>query len=312
MSGQVDRLLRSAGVQRNLEAAILAYFQIGALQTVVIDPKVAPSFDEGMRNSMLHESELFIRNTLWPGKLTGLLTSRKSVVNERLAKLYDIPFPPAGGALDKDGFAPVELPATRAGLITLAGFLTSRSRPDQQSVVGRGLAVNAAFLCVQNPPFPSNLADTIANVNKSLSDKTEREKAEYRGNTGPCSGCHPNFDPYGLALDNFSLIGEYREVDAKGRPIDPMVTLPPAVGNAEVADAREMAEALAKSDAFLSCMTKNVLAYALAEGGVGLDSCATRGVVKRFKQTDGSFASLVSEIAAADAFRIRTLGGTTP
>jgi hypothetical protein len=309
---EVYRLLRTPAVQRNMEAAILAYFQLGALDSVVIDPARAPEFDLGMRNSMLRESELFLRNTLWPGKLTELLTARTSYVNDRLASLYGISFPPTGATLDANGFAKVELPETRSGLLTLPGFLTARSRPDQPSVVGRGLAVNSAFLCVQNPPFPSNLADTIANIGKSQENLTEREKSEYRQSTPPCQGCHPGFDPYGIALGNFGIIGQYLEKDERGRPIDPSVKLPSQAGGVEVANARAMAEALAQSDAFEQCMAKNMLAYALAEGGVALDSCAAKSLVKRFRQTDGSFAALVSEIVKADSFRVRATGVQNP
>jgi hypothetical protein len=312
ITAQVYRMLRTAPVQRNLEAAMFAYFQIGTLDSVVIDPLRAPDFDQGLRNSMYRESQLFIRNVLWPGKLTGLLTSRKTLVNDRVAALYGIPFPPAGATLDGDGFAMVELPDNRAGLMTMPGFLTARSRPDQPSVVGRGLAINAAFLCVQNPPFPENLSETIDEVSQSLEGKTERDKADYRMETAPCNGCHTAFDPYGLALERFDIIGKYRELDEMGRPIDASVTLPTQAGGATVQDARVMAEELAQSDAFVQCMAKNVLAYALAEGGVALESCATRQLVKRFRAGDGSFASLVSEVAAAESFRLRASGGTSP
>lgn len=302
---QVERLLATPEVRANLETAMFAYFQLGTLDTVVIDPARAPTFDNGMRNSMRYEVEAFLRNALWPGVLTALLTGRETLVNERLANVYGLEFPPPGTTPNEDGFAPVTLPEERAGLLTLAGFLTARSRPDEQSVVGRGLAVNAAFLCAENPPFPETLVPDIEAAEAMLHDQTEREKAEYRMETPTCAGCHIGFDPYGLALDQFGIIGAFREVDDEGRPIDASVTLPANAGGAYVANAAEMARALAETEAFNTCMAKNLLAYALAEGGASTRSCATQSIVEHFASTDGSFSSLVIEVALAEAFRER-------
>lgn len=310
---QVTRMLADAQVQRNLESAMFAYFQIGTLTTVVIDPARAPTFDNGLRNSMYREAEVFLQTAMWSDSMATFLTGRESFVNERLATLYGIDFPPSGATLDEDGFTAVTLPAERSGLLTLPGFLTARSRPDQPSVVGRGLAVNAAFLCAENPPFPETLVDEIEAVEETLHDQSEREKAEYRMETGPCNGCHIGFDPYGLALDQFDIIGQYREVDEMDRPIDASVTLPPNAGGGMVENAAEMAQVLSQTEAFMTCMSKNLLAYSLAEGGASTRSCGTKQIVERFAETDGSFTSLVMEVAVAQAFTERSAGqGESP
>lgn len=302
---QVARLLQTPEVRRNLESAMFAYFQLGTLRTVVIDPSRAPDFDQGLRNSMMREAEAFIAAVMESGTLADFLMRRESLVNERLAAVYGIDFPPPGVPLDADGFASVPLPEERAGLLTLPGFLTARSRPDQPSVVGRGLAVNAAFLCAQNPPFPEALVSQIEAIEEQQHEMSEREKADYRMNTPPCSSCHVGFDPYGVALDQFDIIGRYREVDDAGRPIDPSVALPPDAGGVTVVNAAEMADVMAQTEAFTTCMAKNLLAYALAEGGTSTTSCATQSIVQGFAASEGTFDALVTEVAAAEAFATR-------
>lgn len=74
---QVVGLLASPEVRANLETAMFAYFQLGTLDTVVIDPARAPTFDDGLRTSMRYEAKAFLRNALWPGTLTALLTGRE-------------------------------------------------------------------------------------------------------------------------------------------------------------------------------------------------------------------------------------------
>jgi hypothetical protein len=233
------------------------------------------------------------------------VTTRKTFVNAKLAPLYGVTAPTT---LDADGFGAVDLPENRAGILTSLGFLTSRSRTDAQSVVGRGLSVNDAILCQQNPAFPDNLADAIKAVNMMQENLSERERADYRAKTAPCVGCHPSFDPFGISLENFDTIGRYRTMDDQGRPINAAVTLPASAGGTLSNNAVEMGQALANTGAFSACVATKLLTYALAETGVKGKSCATKAVAERFKKTDLSFAALVREVAVSKTITQRSGG----
>lgn len=303
----IDRMLASPAVKTNLEATIVAALGISRVLTVVIDPMKVPQFNAGVAASMLHESELFIKNTIWASgnKVSDLVTSRKTYINSQLAPLYGVAVPTT---LDADGFGAVDLPENRAGLLTSLGFLSSRSRPDAQSVVGRGLAVNDAILCQVNPAFPEALADQIKNLNTAQSNLSERERADYRATNAPCSGCHPGFDPFGISLENYDTIGRFRTMDDEGRAINAAVTLPPSAGGGMVQNAVEMGKALADTGGFAGCAASKLLTYALAETGVSGVSCATKAVLDKFKTTDQSFASLVKEVAISKTITQRQGG----
>jgi hypothetical protein len=301
----VDRMLATPAARTNLQAAVLASLGIGKVLTVVIDPMKVPDFNSGVAASMFHETELLINNVLWTGKVPELVTTRKAFVNAKLAPLYGVAAPTQ---VDADGFGAVDLPENRAGILTSLGFLTSRSRTDSQSVVGRGLSVNDAILCQQNPAFPDALADQIKAVSMTQGNLSERERADYRAANAPCSGCHPNFDPFGISLENFDVIGRYRTMDEEGRAINASVTLPPSAGSAPAASAAEMGQALANTGAFSACVATKLLTYALAETGVQGRSCATKSVADRFKQTDMSFAALVREVAVSKTITQRSGG----
>ena len=309
----VTRILASDEAKTNLHGAMMGYFAIPALESILIDPGQNPLWNDGLRSSLYHESELFLRDALWKGKVVDLLTSRRSTINETLAPLYGVAWPPADVTLDKDGFGPVELPANRAGMLTQGGFLVARARPMAGSVIGRGLLVNAAFLCNLNPPFPAALTGEIDAATALLANATEKEKAAFRADkTRACAACHPNFDPYGLALENYDTLGQYRSTDDQGRPIDAQVTLPPKLGCASANGAVDLAGKLAAGNAFATCLAKNVLGFALAETtvGAGTTSCATRNVVSRFNAAgEGTFTSLVREIAVSQTLAIRNPGG---
>lgn len=317
VTAQAKRLLASPVAKRNLEAAVSAYFGLYGVETAVID---RPEFTVELRNSMLRESELFLSKTLWSGPLSGLLTSRASVINAPLASLYQLAvFPPAGGTLDAQGFASVDLPEGRAGILTQAGFLAMRSRPDAASVVGRGLWINRDIVCAQNPEFPGPELPAIQS-NTLPPHASERQKADYRAATAPCGTCHTQFDAYGLALDNFDAIGAFRSVDDQGRPIDPAVDLPDAVGGGHVESAVQMARVLADSGRFESCMAQRFSLWAFGDlptkpealSALGTNGCATQAVVERLRNTPESFEDLLLEIATSSTFSQRLAGQEMP
>jgi len=302
----VDRLLATPAARVNLQAGVVASLGVSRVLTVVIDPAKVPEFNGGVAASMFHETELLIKDVLWNGgKVPELVTSRKAFVNAQLAPLYGVAAPTT---VDADGFGVVNLPETRSGLLTSLGFLTSRSRPDGQSVVGRGLSVNDTILCQQNPVFPESLADQIASVVMMQGDLSEREKADYRGTTPPCLGCHLSFDPFGISLENFDTIGRYRTMDEKMRPVDATVTLPASAGGTVANSAPELGQALANTGVFSACVATKLLTYALAETGVNGDSCATKAVAEAFKATDGTFPALVRTVAMSKTITQRSGG----
>jgi hypothetical protein len=307
IDAQATRLLGLPEAKLNLQRAMFAYFGAGNVLGIVIPD--APEFTVGLKNSMYQEAVLFVDNTLWGPKVTDLVTSRRTFINTVLAPLYGVT-PPTGAT--ESNFVALDLPATRAGLLTSPGFLVSRSRPDKQSVVGRGLLVNASILCGQNPQFNPDLQGAIDMVNAAQKDLTEREKSIYRTTTAPCMACHPTFDAYGLVLENFDILARYRTMDEKNRLIDASAKLPANAGGAMVQNAAEMAAAVATNGAFASCLAKNLLLFGLAEPvALTTDSCATRAVMTTFKNgTDQSFAALVRAVAASKPIGTRSPGGT--
>ena len=308
IAAEVDRLLETEQARTNLHGAMMSYFSFPQLESVKIDE---PAFTDGLRNSMYHEAELFLRGVLWGGQVNDLLLTKKSTVNASLAKVYGMSFPPAGVKPDADGFAPVDMPDKRMGILTQAGFLATRSRPDKTSVVGRGLLIKNAFLCTETPPPPEGIADKIASIVAANPDASERELANIRATTSPCYGCHQTFDAYGLALDTFDVIGRYRMSDSKGRTIDTKVTLPEQVGGGMASDAVDVARKLAESGGFATCMGRNLVNYALADvsaGAADLGSWAVKQVSDAFEESDGSFSALLRAVATSQAFLARSKG----
>jgi hypothetical protein len=316
VAAQATRLLATPEARENLSAAMFAYFTMPVLETITIDSQLTPAWTNMLRGAMYHEADVFLRTNLWNGTLDNMLTTRQSIANAELAALYGVSFPPAGVTPGQDGFAPIDLPADRTGLLTLSGFLTQRSNPEIESVVKRGVLVNDTILCGDTPPFPEDqeTLDKIEAAGAALANASEKEKADYRGTTPPCNGCHLGIDPFGMALENYDLIGRYRTMDAEGRPVDPTTTLPENAGSLTVTTPVEMANALVATGAFATCFTTKLLAFALAEvpptagTSLGTSGCATGAVTTRYATTGKTFSDLAREIAASTTLSTRAAG----
>jgi hypothetical protein len=181
------------------------------------------------------------------------------------------------------------------------------------SVVARGLVINKSMLCQANPPFPTDPATlaSIAAAGTALASASERARADYRAMTSPCSGCHRNFDAYGLALDTYDSIGRFRSTDPEGRAIDPTVTLPPLFGKQTATDTVDMQQKIAANPGFAACFSKNMLNWSLAEGSqLTPTSCAVQSIATAFNQSDRSLSALLRGIATSTAFTNRNAGAS--
>jgi hypothetical protein len=70
-----------------------------------------------------------------------------------------------------------------------------------------------------------------------------------------------------------------------------------------------MSAKIANSPAFSSCLAKNMINWALAEGSaLTPTSCAAQGVVAGLNAGDKSFSKLLTEIAVSKAFTDRNAG----
>ncbi len=306
---QVDRLLALPAVQNNLKQVMLAYFQIGNVFADVKDPAIYPEYTAGLKNSMYTENERFLNDVLWNGKVSDLLTSRKAFVNKVIAPVYGVAYP--GPATDlEDVFLAVDLPADqRAGLLTRGAMLAMRSRPDETSVVSRGLFINATMLCAQQPPEPP--ASVLDQVDQQLNDKTatQRTKADFRAKTSPCLGCHAFFDAYGLVLESYDAIGRFRTTYASfpgSPPIDTSATLPEVAGGAPIKNVFELVQAVTENGRFSHCVAVNLMRYELADASLlPSEDCAVGKANTAFRTTDQSFANLVKEVAVSQTISTR-------
>ena len=299
---QVTRLLEQPAIRQHVEALLASYLGVPRIETVVIDPWLYPKFSPSLRNAMRDEVEQLLAATLWTEPVAALLSTRTATVNAPLAELYGVTFPPPGQQLSSDGFAQVQLPERRAGLLTRAGVLLPRSRPDGPSLVARGIFVAQTLLCRDVTPPPLEAPP--------LSDPSvpegERERALYRMGTEPCLSCHADTDPFGLALEELDAIGQFRDEYPNGTVVDASATLPAYLDHREVRGALALSRAL-PAELLAACLGQRFLerGVAIAEGQPD-PTCQRQELARRWQdEPDVSLADVVEQVALSRSFRWR-------
>src|SRR5436190_12345299 len=189
-----------------------------------------------------------------------LLNADYTFVNERLAKHYGIP------GVYGERFRMVKLTdPNRFGLLGQGSILSLTALATRTSPVFRGAYVLTTFLNTPPLPPPPNVP-TLEESTKGTESapKSVRDQLELHRQNAACSGCHRVIDPPGFALENFNSVGQWRDRDLDGAPIDTAGVLADGTkvnGPSALRDA-----ILSRPEAFVTTLTERVLTYALGRG----------------------------------------------
>src|SRR5690606_14860746 len=138
--------------------------------------------------------------------LLELLHCDYTFINERLAKHYDLP------PVEGDEFVRVDDPqGRRSGLLGLGGVHLATSFPARTSPVLRGAWVLETLLGTPVPAPPPDIQEL--RVKKKGDKQSLRAKLEQHRANPACAACHNIIDPIGFGLDNFDVLGRWREKD---------------------------------------------------------------------------------------------------
>ncbi len=134
------------------------------------------------------------------------------------------------------------------------------------------------------------------------------QMAQHRANP-VCASCHSQMDQLGFALENFDAIGEWRDKDASGLPIDASGKLPDGTTFTGPVDLRKAL--MAHSDQFVMTLSERLLTYALGRGVDYMDAPAIRQIKRDAARTNYRFASLVQAIVTSTPFQMSMAEAST-
>jgi len=191
----------------------------------------------------------------------------------------------------------------RFGLLGKAAVLLRTSYGDRTSPVLRGAWVLEKLMGTPPAPPPPGV-ETDLTTPAGEQPKTIRARLEQHRESPTCNACHGVIDPYGLALENFTVIGSWRDYDrAADAPIDPTTALP---GGRPISGPVELRKALLeRPDQFVQALTEKLMMYALGRELEHFDMPQVRAIVKNAGDHGYRFSAIVSGIVSSEAFRMQ-------
>ena len=301
---QTRRMLSDARARALIDNLAGQWLQLRQLDDVSPGTK---EFDGSLRYAFRRETELLFETIVRDDRsIVDLIDADFTYVDERLARHYGIP------NIRGSRFRRVALAdGARRGLLGHGSFLTVTSAGNRTSPVQRGkwILENLLGAPVPSPPpgVDTNLAASAGPGGQATSVRQRLER--HRANPS-CASCHSVMDPIGFSLENYDLIGKWRDADggtpvnAAGRLVDGTMLDGPASLRQALLDRR---------GAVVATAAGKLLTYALGRRVEYFDMPAVRVIVRDAARNDYRFSSLIAGVVKSLPFQMKRYeGGTEP
>ncbi len=161
-------------------------------------------FDDYLIESMEAETRAFFTAMVHDNlPVTALIDTDFAFINDRLSKHYDLKTV-SGSSVQR-----VKLPASSpyGGLLTQAAMMKVTANGSTTSPVIRGAWIMERIMGDPPPPPPPSIPAVEPDIRGAT---TIRELLARHTKDPVCAACHARFDPVGFALENFDIMGAWR------------------------------------------------------------------------------------------------------
>ena len=338
LHAQAERMLahpKARAFTENFTAQWLALNQIDATTP---DRQLYPEFDALLQFSLLRETRGFFDEVLRKDlSVLSFIDSDWAMLNQRLAEHYKLfakdGAPPATGRYSSTvASAPlaagldlqrVALPpgSHRGGLLTQGAVLKVSANGTTTSPVVRGVWLLERLLGSPVPPPPMNVAAIEPDIRGVT---TIREMLDKHRAAEQCASCHNKIDPPGYALENYDVIGGFREryrivaaeeepaKTAQGRNKKPQIRFKPGPA-VDPSDKLPTGEAfhsleefkrlmLARPEPIVRGLTERLLIYSTGHGIEFADRATVSAIVADAKPGNYGLRSLIHAVVQSPTF----------
>jgi hypothetical protein len=321
LQAQVERLLKDSKSKAFTENFTGQWLGLRDISATTPDKSLYPEYDEFLQWSSVRETHLFFNELLKEDLgVRNFIDSDFAMLNGRLAKHYDIP--------DVYGvdFRKVALKPEyhRGGVITHASVLKVTANGTTTSPVVRGVWMLDRIMGKPVPPPPANVPAIEPDIRGAI---TIREQLAKHRQTENCASCHTRIDPPGFALENYDVIGgwrnKYRVVvsDRKfavnnrfgplgkylaayqyglGLPVDSGDTLHDGRSFKTIEDFKKLI--LADPEQIARSITEKLMVYSTGHTVGFNDQKAINAILVDAKKSDYGLRTLVHSIVASELF----------
>lgn len=310
---QVERMLKNPKSAQFTENFVSQWLGLRDIDATMPSHILYPEYDEMLKYSMLKETYLFFGEVLKDDlSLTNFIASDFSMLNGRLAKHYGIP------GVDGWKFQKVKLPpdSHRGGVLTMASVLKVTANGTYTSPVLRGAWVLDRILGTPPSPPPEGVAAIDPDIRGAT---TIRDQLAKHRTVASCASCHVKIDPPGFALENYDVIGGWRDyyrVTGKGKPVmldgkkmyylqgpnvDAADVLPNGKKFKNIDEFKQLL--LQDKDQVARALTERLLIYATGATPQASDEKQINALVATLREKQYGLRTLVHEIVQSELFQ---------
>lgn len=321
LRAQVERMLNHPQARAFTENFTGQWLNLRDIAANTPDKMLYPEWEEHLQWSAVRETHLFFEELLKQNlSVKNFVDSDFAMLNGRLAKHYGIP-DVHGVAFRKVALKPEQ---HRGGVLTHASVLKVTANGTSTSPVLRGVWMLDRIMGKPAPPPPPNVPAIEPDIRGA---KTIRDQLAKHRATENCAGCHARIDPPGFALENYDVIGGWREryrivaerkdwvnnrvgplakylaayQYGEGRPVEAGDKFPDGREFANVDEFKKLL--LANPEQIARCLTEKLVTYATGQPvGIG-DHAGVDKILAEAKTADYGLRSLVHAVVASELFR---------
>ena len=190
------------------------------------------------------------------------------------------------------------------GVITTGAVMVMTSGPFRSHPITRGSWVSSVIFNDPPKPPPDDIPDLIAD-DSTLKEQglTVRQKLKQHSKDVQCSGCHQKIDPLGFALENFDLLGRWRDNYRTGIKVDASGKL---FGKHSFEDVVGFKDAiLAEKDVFANAFIRHLLSFALGRELTLTDRIAADEITRASKQDNYQMREIIKHTVLHPIFNLK-------
>ena len=290
LAQQTAEMLKDKRADSSIESFGMQWLRVPSIDLVPIAGTVQ-GLDINLRWAATDQLRRMIRRYFTrDANATGFLDTAVTDINDRLAKVYELP------TKGNDGTREITLAEDddRRGFFGTPGFSFITSHVDRTSEILQGLYVRNKLLCDSVPPPPATLAAEI-------SKDPDAHSSEARLSKQPCAGCHRLLDPIGRGLAGFTVIGARDPSVARGTARGSIEGYPDATFNSPAT----LAKVVLNTGRVPQCIVEHTLAWLKGRGITSAEGPLVEQLVKGFEGSGYRYKELLALYIGSEDFLYR-------
>jgi len=303
---QVHRMLADSRADALVDNFAMQWLGLTDFDVVRPDSTAYPEFDDDLARNFREETWIYVRSLIRENRsVLDAISSDYTFLNERLAKLYGV------DGVTGEAFRRVALDPNshRGGIISQGSVLMVTSHPAQTSQILRGKWVLTSLLNSPPPVPPPGVPPLNTKPATDGHKLTTREQIERHRSSPVCNVCHAKMDPYGIALENYDVLGRWR-TEEDGLPLDTSTALPRGQPFTGPVGLKELL--LAHSDKFVTATVSRLMTYALGRRLEKSDEESVQNIVAAAKPEGYRFDDLILGVVKSAPFQMRQSAAQMP